>query len=87
MVRGKTSSGFEFQLEDEVLDDYELLEVLHKIDDGNNGLITEMVDRLLGEEQRDKLKDHVRTEKGKVSAKRLLEEVMEIFKASDAGKN
>lgn len=87
MVRGKTSSGFEFQLEDEVLDDYELLEVLHKIDEGNNGLITEMVDRLLGEEQRDKLKDHVRTEKGKVSAKRLLEEVMEIFKASDAGKN
>lgn len=87
MVRGKTSSGFDFQLEDEVLDDYELLEVLHKIDEGNNGLITEMVDRLLGEEQRDKLKDHVRTEKGKVSAKRLLEEVMEIFKASDAGKN
>ena len=87
MICGKTKSGFEFQLDDEVLDDYELLEILHKIDQGDNGLIIEMVDRLLGEKQRDRLKDHVRTTNGRVSAKRLLEEVMEIFKSSDSGKN
>ena len=35
MFTGKTSSGFEFSLQDEVLDDYELLETLQDIDDGD----------------------------------------------------
>lgn len=87
MHKGVTSSGFEFELADEALDDYELLEILHKIDNGDNGLIVDMVDKLLGENQKEKLKEHVRAENGRVSAKLLLGEVMEIFKSNDAGKN
>lgn len=87
MHKGVTSSGFEFELADEALDDYELLEILHKIDNGDNGLIVDMVDKLLGESQKEKLKEHVRAENGRVSAKLLLGEVMEIFKSNDAGKN
>ena len=37
MFTGKTRSGFEFSLQDEVLDDYELLETLQDIDDGDYG--------------------------------------------------
>ena len=87
LITGKTSTGFEFQLEDEALDDYELLENLKKVDDGDTNVLIIVVDQLLGEEQKNRLKDHVRTEKGRVSAKRLLEEVSEIFNSCNAGKN
>ena len=87
MVTGKTESGFEFELKKEALDDYELVEVLHKIDKGEFGLVPEMVERLLGEEQKEKLKEHVRDENGKVSASRLLDEVMQIFRANKETKN
>ena len=87
MIKGKTSTGFEFELEDEVLDDYELLENLQKTDDGDTRCIIKVVDSLLGEEQKKRLKDHVRSEKGRVSAKRLVDEVTEIFKSCNTGKN
>lgn len=87
MISGKTESGFEFSLEDEILDDYELLETLHKIDNGDYGLVVAMVDQLLGEDQKKRLKEHIRSSSGKVSAKKMLEEVMQIFKASNELKN
>lgn len=87
MIRGKTKSGFEFELEDDVLDDYELLEAFQRIDEGHGEKSVTLVDRLLGEEQKQKLKDHVRSEKGRVSVKRLMEEVAEILTSCNAGKN
>ena len=87
MVRGTTESGFAFEIEDEILDDYELLELLCQIDEGETTLTIKMVDKLLGEEQKERLKEHVRAKSGRVSAKRLLTEVMEIFNATSEGKN
>lgn len=87
MVKGKTESGFEYELEDDILDDYELLELLHKVDGGDSGLIVDMVDKLLGTEQKNRLKDHIRNEAGKVSAKLLLKEVSEILSSNNPGKN
>ena len=87
MITGTTTSGFSFELEEEIFDDYELLEMLHKIDRGDNGMMIEMVDKLLGVEQRERLKNHVRTEKGRVPAKRLFEEIKEIFQANKTTKN
>lgn len=87
MFTGKTSSGFEFSLQDEVLDDYELLETLQDIDDDDYGKTTKMVTMLLGPAQRDALKDHVRSENGRVSAQKMLAEVMEIFESKNKSKN
>lgn len=87
MITGKTESGFEFKIEDEVFDDYELLEILHKVDSGDYGLITEMVDKLLGEEQKEKLKEYAKNENGRVQTSVILKEVMDIFKVSKKGKN
>lgn len=88
MICGKTASGFEFTLEEEVLDNYELLETLAEIDQGNYGKLTEMTTLLLGEEQKDSLKEHVRNDKGKISIKKMMDEVSEIFKsAKETGKN
>lgn len=87
MRKGKTTTGFEFVLDDNVLDDYELLEILADVDNGNYGKITEMIEVLLGSEQTSKLKEHVRNESGKVSAKQMMDEIREIFEASTEIKN
>jgi len=87
MFTGKTSTGFEFSLQDEVLDDYELLETLQDIDGGDYGKTTKMVTMLLGQAQKDALKDHVRSENGRVSAQKMIAEVMEIFESKNKSKN
>lgn len=87
MLRGKTESGFAFDIDEEILDDYDFLELLCQIDEGETSLTIKMVDMLLGKEQKERLKNHVKTESGRVSARRLLEEVMEIFNATKEGKN
>lgn len=87
MIEGKTTSGFAYKLPDDAFDDYELLEALRKLDKGENGYIVEVVDMLLGEEQKEALKEHARKENGKVSASKLLEVVLEIFQKEKDGKN
>lgn len=87
MIKGKTQTGFTYSVDDDVMDDYDLLETLVGIDKGDYTLITKMTDMLLGAEQKDKLKEHIRAKNGKVSIKAMLDEVTEIFKASSSGKN
>jgi len=87
VLKGETNTGFEFSLGDDVMDDYELLEVLSSIDTGDYTLVPKMVEMLLGKEQKESLKDHLRNKNGKVSVKGMMEEVMEIFKESTPGKN
>ena len=87
MLRGTTESGFAYEIDEEVMDDYDFLEILCKIDNGDTTLTIKMVDMLLGEKQKEELKDHLRAENGRVSAKKILAEVMEIFHATKEGKN
>lgn len=87
MLKGKTTSGFEFEIKEESLDDYELFECLCRVDKGDYSSVTEMVDMLLGEEQKNRLKEHIRKGKGHVSIKSMIDEVMEIFGSNDVGKN
>ena len=87
MKKGKTSTGFEYELDDKALDDYELLEMLTELDEGQYGRITRVVEKLLGSEQKERLKEHVRRN-GKVSAAELMNEISEIFQsANDTLKN
>lgn len=87
MITGKTSSGFEYELSDDAFDDYELLETLRKVDKGETGYIVDAIDMLFEEKQKDALKAHIRNNSGKVSATKLLGEVMEIFQNTKEGKN
>ena len=87
MLIGKTETGFEFELEDEVLDDWELLECFCQIDEGDPISTVKMVEKLLGKEQKERLKAHVKALHGRVSASKLLDEVGEILNAANKGKN
>jgi hypothetical protein len=87
MITGKTRSGFEFEIEDEALDDYEMLEKLSEIDKGNTQYVTDVVEMLLGKEQKDALKDHLRNERGRVTAHAMTETITDIFTGCSQGKN
>lgn len=84
MITGVTPSGFEYALDKSVGDDYEFLELIAEVDE--NPLLTPMLlKKLLGEEQANRLKEHLRKD-GKVSTVALANEIAEILKGSSAKK-
>ena len=80
-ITGTTESGFRYTLPPDALDDYELLENLCDIDNGDVSKITVTARQLLGDAQIEALKDHVRKENGRVPASKMIEEI--IRKISD----
>lgn len=81
-VTGTTESGFRYTLPPDAIDDYELLENLCDIDNGDASKITGTARQLLGDAQIEALKDHVRKENGRVPASKMMEEIVQIFKGS-----
>lgn len=88
MIKGKTEKGFEFEVEDDALDDWELTEDLVEIDNGNFGRIVSAINRFLGIEQAKAFKEFYRNDKGKISSTELMNALKEIFDlAGKQGKN
>jgi len=83
VIKGKTKSGFEFQISEDIADDYELLESLVAVDKGEVGELFSVVERVLGSDQKKALVEHVRNESGKVKLSLMIEEMEDIF--SNAG--
>ena len=83
MIKGTTKSGFDYTVQEEALDDYELLEELREIDKGNTSLVVDAIEKIIGPEQ----KEHVRDEAGRVSIKRMFDEIGEILRGNQEGKN
>jgi len=80
MLKGTTESGFRFEVEDETLNDYELFELISEVD-GNPLLLPKLVKKLLGDEQKNNLINHVRGEDGRAPLDKISQEVMEIFRS------
>lgn len=86
MIKGKLENGFKFEIDPNNLDDYELVEMLADLEE--KPLLTpKVVAKILGEEQKNKLLDHLRDEKGKVSMKAMESSVAEILLSSQEVKN
>ncbi len=86
MIKGVTKTGFKYQVSKERLNNYELLEAIGELDD-NPLVLSKVVNLLLGKEQTEKLKNHLRTKTGLVPADKLSEEITEIFKSHSETKN
>lgn len=86
MITGKTRTGFEFSIEDDWFDDMELMDDLVEADKGNTLSVISACKRLLGSEQKSKLYEHCRDEKGKVRAQVLTNEMSDIVNASKEAK-
>ena len=79
MIKGKTSSGFDFTISKDVKNDYELVENLGELDD-NPLILGKIVNQILGKEQTANLKNHIRNENGIVPTDKMTQEIIEIFK-------
>lgn len=82
MKTGTTKSGFHFQVDPEIMDDWEFVEDL--VASSKNGFFGEVgaAKRLLGDDQYKRMKEHVRDKKsGRVSGKRMDEEMTEILES------
>ena len=85
-MKGKTSTGFEFDIEDERLDDMELVDIMAEIDE-NPLLMPKLCKMLLGEEQKKRLYDHLRSEDGRVPIEATTNAMQEIFNSPGDLKN
>ena len=77
-----TQTGFKYEIDDLVFDDWAIMELIEQIEDGNPLATIKLAKLLLGKEQYDKLKVHC-TVDGRVRSSLMMVEVKEIFDNSD----
>ena len=77
-MKGKTKSGFEFEISESRLDNMELIDALGQLEE-NPFAIGKICELLLGKEQKQALYEHNRTKEGVVPASKIEEELTEIF--------
>lgn len=85
MIEGKTKSGFAFQLDEGLVDDFELVELYAKVDK-NIVHVGELAEKLLGADQKKALMEHLRKD-GRVKTSDFLNALAEIEEAFPASKN
>ena len=86
--KGTTSSGFDFEIDQENMDNMELLEELAKFSDSNPLPLPKICEYLLGSDQKQAFYEHLRKVDGRVSMRRANAELEEMFKSiGEAGKN
>lgn len=81
MIKGETSCGFKFKIDETQLDDMEFLEALADIQDDVIAF-PKVCKMLLGNEQKKALYDHLRDEKGKVPISAVERAITEIMSRS-----
>lgn len=87
MLKGKTKSGFEFEIDEKLMDDMEVLEAIAKVEEGDV-FFPAMITKILGEKQKNAFYDHIRTKKGTVPIAKAVELFTEIMdSAGDKTKN
>ena len=81
MIKGKTKSGFTFEIDPEELNDMEFLEALAETSE-NPLAFPKVCAMLLGKEQKQRLYEHLRNENGKVPIEAVEKEITEIMSSS-----
>lgn len=78
MIKGKTRTGFKYELDEARLDDYEIVEMLADFDN-DPSVMSKLLSMLMGDDQVKALKEHLRGENGVVSFSGMMNEVIDIF--------
>ena len=85
-LTGRTKSGFYYSISKKNLNNYELVETLSNLED-NPLNFPKVLKLLLGEEQTEKLKNHLRDEDGIVDSDKIALEIKDIFQTQKRLKN
>lgn len=86
MLKGTTKSGFRYEINENIGDDYELLKLITKVEQDGT-LIFDLTEKLLGVKQAANLEKFLKKRDGYVSTKKVIEEVIEIFNSQAMLKN
>lgn len=79
MIKGKTESGFEYSMDEAVLDDFEVLELVGAVEESVTAL-PKLLAALFGDEQKKAYYDHLRDpETRRVSTQKILADVEKLF--------
>lgn len=81
------SDGYEVNLDDNVLDDWELLCGLVAVEKGNDAALVPVFDRLLSPEEKTNLLEHLRGENGRVSILSMANCIGELLNSAHKAKN
>ena len=86
MIKITMGDGFKIQLDENVFDDFELVELYAKV--AKNPIwIGDLAEKLLGAKQKKALIEHLRDENGKVHTTAVMNALKEIEEAIPASKN
>lgn len=86
-IKGKTNSGFEFEIDSMVMDDMELVDALADTMNDNPLSFSIVCTKLFGVEQKKRLYNHLRKD-GRVPLEAISNEIADVFKAmGEDGKN
>ena len=86
MTKVKTSSGFEYEIDEENLNDMRLLDIIAEISNGDTTKLPLMISMIIGD-QKEKLYKNLEDEKGRVPVQKASDEITEIFQKINTGKN
>lgn len=78
-IKGKTPSGFKFEISERRLNNYELLELIGEVDEGNGQAFPKVLKLLFGEEQAKAFKDYLREEDGIIPNEKIADELKAVF--------
>ena len=79
--KGETKSGFKFEISERRLNNYELLELIGEVDEGQGQVFPKVVKLLFGDEQAKAFKDHLRKEDGIVPNDKMADEIKSVFES------
>ena len=86
MINITMEDGFKGSLDEEIFDDFDLVELFAKTAK-NPMWIGDLAEKLLGAEQKKALVEHLRDENGKVRTSSMMQALKEIEDAIPAAKN
>lgn len=80
LVTGTTSTGFDFEVSTNLLDDMDFFKMLRASQD-NLLYFVDIIEKMFGKEQADRLCEHVKDKEGFVSVEAVKNEYLEVLEA------
>ena len=80
-IKGTTKNGFEFCVNPNALDDFELIDMIGQLDEGKIQNLPKIYEKMLGLEQKNALCNHLRTEDGRVPVVDMKDALIDIINA------
>lgn len=88
MKRGKLSNGFEYEIDENVLDDMELIDAMEQSQGDDPLKVSKVITMVLGKEQKKSFYDSIRNEDKRVPVEKAVELFTELIESlGDEGKN